>query len=91
MSDDQSHPEFADEIARQKAPRSPGERRPLPGCLPLGLGAVVALFISVIGLCGGGPPPNYLGMWTFLIAFAVAAILFVAAVIIGLYKVFTGR
>jgi hypothetical protein len=62
-----------------------------PGCMVMGVASVMALFISVVGLCGGGGPPGNARIGIFFIFLALAAILFVAAIIIGVYKLFSSR
>jgi hypothetical protein len=57
----------------------------------MGAASVMALFISVVGLCGGGGPPGNVRAGIFFIFLALAVILFIAAIIIGVYKLFSGR
>jgi lipopolysaccharide export LptBFGC system permease protein LptF len=53
------------------------------GCLALGGGAVLLMFLSVLGLCSGAS----VQLSGFL--FVVAAVAFVAALVIGIVKLFT--
>lgn len=78
--------ESADQLRRQSGGRAPGETRRLPGCFGLAIGAVVALFIGVAGLCSGSGPINRLGADVVIILLALTPILLVAAIIVGIYR-----
>jgi RimJ/RimL family protein N-acetyltransferase len=81
--DEQARSPAPDAIEPEQRTASPDKAPPSgPGCLLLGAGSVVMLFLSVLGLCAGHGAS--LAMFTFCLV--CAGILLLAAIIVGIYK-----
>ena len=62
-----------------------------PGCLLLGLASVVALVVSVLGICGGSGDSSRLAMQFFVVVLGIGLLLAVAAIVAGLIRLIFGR